>query len=280
MLQGKTLAGELVEAAPDLQAFCPTCNAPLLAKCGEINLWHWAHQAGDCDPWHEPETEWHLAWKRLVRPEYREVTLGCHRADIRTPEGRVIELQHSPLSVSDINEREKFYNSNNYLVWIFDAVEFKNNLWFSGTSTEFVHFTWRYLRKTLRYIPSPLFFDLQDGRVFEVIKLPSGRSYGNNYGKGTFWHLNDFLNEILGEALITPAPPPGRLLSISRATEALSSAARLGHLFASSEPGEEHICLRCHLPLDHAQTGEPNSDVVAKQCIPRVALDLDEEVPF
>jgi len=24
-------------------ALCPCCNKPVIAKCGEIKIWHWAH---------------------------------------------------------------------------------------------------------------------------------------------------------------------------------------------------------------------------------------------
>jgi competence CoiA-like predicted nuclease len=27
----------------------------MIAKCGRIYIWHWAHDGSDCDPWHEPE---------------------------------------------------------------------------------------------------------------------------------------------------------------------------------------------------------------------------------
>jgi hypothetical protein len=80
---------------------------------------HWAHVARkDCDPWSEPIGAWHLSWQALVSPEFAEVPLGCHRADICGKSSIVIELQHSPIQRDKIVEREKFYRN---MVWIFDA---------------------------------------------------------------------------------------------------------------------------------------------------------------
>lgn len=78
----------------------------MLAKCGQVNAWHWAHQAGqDCDPWNEPLTDWHRAYQRLVPPERCEVVIGQHRADLTAPKGNVVELQHSTISADHIAAR-------------------------------------------------------------------------------------------------------------------------------------------------------------------------------
>ena len=51
----------------------------------------------------------------------REVVMFRHRADIRLAPGRVIEFQHSSLSVDEIWERERFYGPG--LTWVFDTIE-------------------------------------------------------------------------------------------------------------------------------------------------------------
>ncbi|WP_353957128.1 competence protein CoiA family protein [Pseudomonas siliginis] len=49
--------------SPGTQGNCQACGAPMTAKCGEQNVWHWAHQGRRvCDPWWENEGEWHRAW--------------------------------------------------------------------------------------------------------------------------------------------------------------------------------------------------------------------------
>lgn len=78
-------------AAPGLHAICPVCGGEVLAKCGKIVSWHWAHVSGkDCDDWYEPETEWHLRWKKLFPKEYVEVTINRkgkrHHADVCLPD--------------------------------------------------------------------------------------------------------------------------------------------------------------------------------------------------
>ncbi len=121
MMYADTASGR-AEAAPGLAGTCPSCGHPCRPKCGKIVIWHWAHHArGDCDPWSEPMTEWHLGWQRAVPPERREVVMGPHRADIVTASGGVVEIQHSPIPVDMIGEREEFYGER--MAWIFDATK-------------------------------------------------------------------------------------------------------------------------------------------------------------
>lgn len=104
-----------------LKAKCSGCGDDVIAKCGEIKIWHWAHVNKECDSWYEPESAWHIGWKSLAPPDNQEVVIGPHRADIRTSKGTVIELQHSPISPEEIREREQFYGD---MIWIFDASAF------------------------------------------------------------------------------------------------------------------------------------------------------------
>jgi Competence protein len=115
----------IIPTATGQRANCPECSTEVLSKCGEINIWHWAHVTTvNCDIWGEPEGEWHLNWKKDLPLDWVEVVMEqgeCkHRADIRLPTGLVIELQHSPISVEDIHKREAFYQN---MIWIFDLSE-------------------------------------------------------------------------------------------------------------------------------------------------------------
>jgi hypothetical protein len=88
-----------------------------------INIHHWAHRAGDCDPWYEPESAWHLGWKSRAPADWCEVFMGPHRADIRRPhDGLVIELQHSSLAPEDVLAREAFYSP---MIWIVDGSQYR-----------------------------------------------------------------------------------------------------------------------------------------------------------
>lgn len=54
---------ERIPPEPQGRAVCPACHDTVIARCGNVNMWHWAHQKGfDCDDWYEPESEWHRNW--------------------------------------------------------------------------------------------------------------------------------------------------------------------------------------------------------------------------
>jgi competence protein CoiA len=119
-----------VEASPGAHATCPTCGSGMMAKCGPRVIHHWAHAGRrDCDPWWENETPWHREWKNLFPPECREICHTApdgevHRADIKTPTGIVVEVQHSNIADAERLSREAFYGN---LIWIIDGKPFKAN---------------------------------------------------------------------------------------------------------------------------------------------------------
>jgi len=119
-----------VEAFPGGKGSCPTCGAQMIAKCGPRIIHHWAHQGRrNCDPWWENETDWHRAWKNLYPVEYREILHVAndgeiHRADVKTPAGIVVEIQHSAMTDAERISRETFYKN---LVWVIDGRGFKDN---------------------------------------------------------------------------------------------------------------------------------------------------------
>lgn len=97
----------------------------MIAKCGRVKMWHWAHRSrSGCDPWWENETEWHRGWKNRFLREWQEVVHidpldgQKHIADVKTPEGLVIEFQHSPIHPEELKSREEFYKK---LVWVVDG---------------------------------------------------------------------------------------------------------------------------------------------------------------
>lgn len=63
-----------VVATTGAKGFCPSCGSALIAKCGEVNVNHWAHKGRrNCDPWWENESEWHRAWKDKFPIEWQEI---------------------------------------------------------------------------------------------------------------------------------------------------------------------------------------------------------------
>lgn len=102
----------------------------MVAKCGLRRIHHWAHaKRRECDPWWENETPWHRQWKNLFPEHYREISHTApngeiHRADIKTPTGIVIEVQHSAMTDTERLSREAFYGN---LVWVIDGKGFRKN---------------------------------------------------------------------------------------------------------------------------------------------------------
>ena len=102
-----------------------------MAKCGDKNVWHWAHKARrHCDHWWENETAWHRAWKSRFPIEWQEVparddTGELHIADIKRDDGLVVEFQNSPINPVEVVTRTRFYGN---IVWIINGTRRKSDL--------------------------------------------------------------------------------------------------------------------------------------------------------
>ena len=179
----------------------------VIAKCGEIVKWHWAHKSRDCDPWSEPESEWHLNWKAMFPPSWQEVVIGPHRADVRTPLC-VVEFQKSAISAEEIRKREQFYRQ---MVWVVDAADwalmgcdsFEKALPV-GTAR------WLWPRKTWAHALAPIFLDVGDNSIWFVTALYRQDGYR---GKETIiqyyeFTKRQFLEQVTGlmshQNLLTP----------------------------------------------------------------------------
>ena len=131
-MQYALVDGRKSEARTGTRGTCPDCGAAMLAKCGTRVMHHWAHVSRrNCDPWWENETDWHREWKSKFPEECREVSHTApvgeiHRADIKTPTGIVIEVQHSTMTDQERESRESFYRN---LIWILDGRSFKKSFY-------------------------------------------------------------------------------------------------------------------------------------------------------
>ena len=118
------------KANPGLSGVCQSCASPMITKCGRLRAWHWAHKGRrQCDPWWE-ETEWHVSWKNRFPAVWQEVLQYAedgekHIADVKMPDGRVIEFQHSRLKDEERHAREAFYKS---MMWVVDGLARKRDL--------------------------------------------------------------------------------------------------------------------------------------------------------
>lgn len=125
------LDGNRTEAFKGARGICPSCNSDLIAKCGEVKMNHWAHKGiRNCDPWWEPETEWHRSWKNNFPVEWQEFiffdeqTGEKHIADIHTKDKFTIEFQHSHINPNERIAREKFYKN---MFWVVDCTRLKRD---------------------------------------------------------------------------------------------------------------------------------------------------------
>jgi competence protein CoiA len=223
--------GHKVSATPAASGLCPGCDAQMIAKCGDIKRWHWAHVAGrDCDPWHEGETDWHLEWKSLFPAQDVEVCLGEHRADVRSG-STIIEFQNSPISQAEIAEREEFYGRSHQLIWVFNARGWSINLrcrktapqicaeWL-GTPTiqseidrditkasPYRSFRWRWPHQSLAAVSARMFWDF-DGRFFYddigagllLLEVEKIHWNGNVGGWGYLRSKQEFMNQVLAQS--------------------------------------------------------------------------------
>jgi hypothetical protein len=198
--------GERIPPVKHAKALCPGCKQPVLARCGDVNVDHWAHVNGcECDPWHEPETQWHITWKMQFEEHCREVVLPPHRADVCATRVRtnreartVVELQHSPIEPAEIREREVFYfDQCNHMVWVIDARDITQNFEFgrpdtlNGGATIRTTFRWKWFRKSWGTVHvAPRYLDFGD----ELWKIEQINQDGTGGCRSYSYHefLSDF----------------------------------------------------------------------------------------
>jgi len=70
-------------------------------------------------------TKWHKDWQNMFPDSATEITIGNRRADaIIKNESRVIEFQHSYISLENVNLRTKDYNNHDFQVyWILECLD-------------------------------------------------------------------------------------------------------------------------------------------------------------
>lgn len=109
------------------RAKCPACGGDVVAKCGSVNIWHWAHLSGhSCNPNPKAMTMWHKHWQNHWSQEeqeiYTKIEGGSYLfADVKTKDGITIEFQHSPISAENITKRETTYGD---MVWVLDGSKY------------------------------------------------------------------------------------------------------------------------------------------------------------
>jgi hypothetical protein len=198
----------------------------MVAKCGEVRLWHWAHKGRlHCDPWWENETQWHRAWKDQFPPEWQEIVHRAgdgerHIADVKTGDGWVIEFQHSHIKPEERRSREAFYPK---LIWVVDGTRRKRdraqliNAWKASVPVGRNSLVRRAFSDDCRLLREwagsngPIFLDLGDTEAlwWLLAKSTNGSAYLHMFSRAQFiaWHrstateaarqLHEFVNDIL-----------------------------------------------------------------------------------
>lgn len=109
------------------RARCLCCNTEVIAKTGNFVIWHWSHRADSQCPSSKGKGEFHYRFQKLF--ELNEIEVKSEKwqnniADIciydhRLPDGYlVVELQHSPISVEEVESRNKAYKN---ILWVVDV---------------------------------------------------------------------------------------------------------------------------------------------------------------
>src|SRR6266702_3722476 len=143
--------GQRQEAQPNLSGKCPTCDHPMVAKCGEVRMWHWAHQGSRfCDPWWENETEWHRAWKGQFPVNWQEVvhqteTGEKHISDVKTDRAQLLNAWKEGVPAGANSLVRRAFSDNSVLLreWagsdapiFFDLGEMQVLWWLFAKSTD------------------------------------------------------------------------------------------------------------------------------------------------
>lgn len=126
--------------------------------------------------------------------------MGSHRADIVTPKGTIVELQHGSLAVDDALERERHYKK---MVWLLDGTQWGLDEWgypdrFSvARKGGYWTFRWKWCWRWVLSLDKPVFVDRGDFGIFQIRKI-----YGPERAAG--WGLLHkrqwFVDVITGES--------------------------------------------------------------------------------
>lgn len=215
----------------------------MIAKCGPRVMHHWAHKVQrNCDPWWENETAWHREWKSHFPEACREVSHiapdgEVHRADIKTPTGIVIEVQHSTMTDCERKSREAFYGN---LVWIVDGRAFRKN----------VHLGWM--------LPDPSADGFEDVVWFHQPKEAIRRSPQSSESVGPFWRISDERKtypSLTKENISTVMPARSSVLVHDRDEihEQVVDAYRGHHQFCWIQPRRTWFDAECPVYIDFGE---------------------------
>ena len=191
------------------RAICKGCGGEVVARVGEVNVAHFAHlNLVECE-YGSGETEWHRQLKEyfgnlpgfevevpLIKNDKKKI------ADVMTSSGFVIELQNSSISMTEVREREQFYED---MLWIFNGEDFwKNIVMKRHYGGDDFSFRWKWPHRDLLEHTKPLYimkgFDADNVMHIKTLHQSNStyRSYDSTRVNGSlrFMHLEDIINQL------------------------------------------------------------------------------------
>jgi len=194
MLYAYNITHDLIPATPHTNGICPSCNQPLIAKCGQINIWHWSHKSKEPLCNYRPETEWHLKWKQdaLKFGNEVEVHIGNHISDILNKNSkRLIELQNSAIDPIEIIDRCEVFKQYRYMVdWIFNlSTKYENEQLLFAQHEGYHTFKQKWQKKLLWFLFNDDLYPkygrvwIDIGEAFHLFLIKKLYSSGGGWGK-------------------------------------------------------------------------------------------------
>jgi hypothetical protein len=154
----------------------------MLARTGEVRIWHWAHRVAAPDCAAAGESAWHLAWKALGLDGTQEVRVGNRRADVLAPGGYAVEFQDWAIDPVALRAREDDWSGQGGMVWVFRAdqqyaegrIEVKPSLAGFGDdlvkpeNRATVDIRWSFAPARVRAARARAFVDIGDGELLFI----------------------------------------------------------------------------------------------------------------
>lgn len=173
---------------------CPLCGGEAILRQGNLNIEHFAHKQNECtDSWHYDMSEWHYGMQARFPEEQREIIVRhnqeIHRADILN-KNQVIEFQHSPISIDEIEKRNQFYKDAGYnVVWVFDVQEQYDagSIQAVDRNDDVLMYKWNHPKKCLQCFPRPTEYEEEI-----MIYLYWLDEYGEENFNRIIWSSNEF----------------------------------------------------------------------------------------
>jgi len=162
---------------PGAKGICTGCGEELVAKCGQVNAWHWAHlPASEC-PYKDDHSVWKNVWKGFFPDEQVERWINGVRVDIVGKGNIYIMLCDTSPSPEEAEKMEDLFGDK--LAWILNGngILGQKGLSLRKKSGDFPNsnyrtFRWKHARRSLAFCTKGnIYIDLDNTHFFHFKKL-------------------------------------------------------------------------------------------------------------